>query len=157
MSVPVTIDDHARKCRAAVLAFVAKHPACAGRAISEELFGGRVSRRDITNAIGSLVRDKSLSTSGPDGAPRYSIGTPVVEDDSEAIAHLRSCGDLGDYILELAAEQGISPTALLTAKQQNVGRMRGRIIAAVSGSVADIAKALRISEATVKVYRSQAA
>jgi len=157
MSVPVTIDDHARKCRAAVLAFVAKHPACAGRAISEELFGGRVSRRDITNAIGSLVRDKSLSTSGPDGAPRYSIGTPVVEDDSEAIAHLRSCGDLGDYILELAAEQGISPTALLTAKQQNVGRMRGRIIAAVLGSVAEIAKALRISQGNGKVDRGQAA
>lgn len=157
MSPPITLDDHARKCRAAVLSFVTRHPACAGRDISDDLFGGRVSRRDITNAIHSLVRDGSITADGPNGAPRYSVGTPVVEDDSEAIAHLRGFGDLGDYILELAAEQGVSPTALLCANMQNVGRIRGRIIAALSGTTAEIARALKISEVTVKVYRKQAA
>ena len=154
MSRPITLDDKGRKCRAAVLAYVDKHPACAGRDIAEDIFGASFTRRDITNALHSLIADGSIVASGPNGAPRYSVGEPVAEDDSEAIAHLKAHGDLGAEILRLCRVKGLSPTALLTARSQEAGRRRGAIIAALPGTDVAIAAALKVSKHTVYVHRA---
>ncbi len=154
MSVPITLDDKGRKCRAAVLSYVDKHPACAGRDISEDIYGASFTRRDITNALHSLVSDGSIVTSGPNGAPRYTVGKPVTEDDSEALAHLKAHGALGAEILRLCRAKGISPTALLTARSQEAGRRRGAIIAALPGTDVAIAAALKVSKHTVYVHRA---
>ena len=154
MSVPVTLDDKARKCRAAVLSFVQRHPDCVGRAISEDLYGASFTRRDITNTLHSLVADGSIVTSGPNGAPRYTVGAPVVDDDSAALAHLESFGDLGAEILRLCRAKGLSPTAVLTARSKEAGRRRGAIIAALRGTDVAIAAALKVSKHTVYVHRA---
>jgi DNA-binding CsgD family transcriptional regulator len=153
MSPPRTPDDHARKCRAAVLRFVANHPDEKGATIVDSLFGARFSRVDIVRALQGLAANGALVGVGPAGHQRYTLGTPVPDDDSAALAHLQGCGHVGTAILAACTAHRISPTMILAARSREALTRRAVIIAGLDAPLAEIARALRVSVGTVEYYR----